>query len=160
MFSDLKFFPSFFILSIRVHLIWCGRRRPWALECSYWSLSIEFIHQNILGRSTAIWAFIRKRRYWPTYVPGEEIKARFIHRGVGDVDCWYGKLEGLQLHLHYMREPDYIMSLMSTYGTMERFGYQCNAGWSILFWHTTTQYTWFQEAASKRIDTQFLWSKG
>ena len=40
-----------------------------------------------------------------------------------------GKLDGVQFHLHCMREPDYIMSLMSTYGTMERFGDEKHHSW-------------------------------
>lgn len=74
-------------------------------------------------------ALIKKRRYWPKYVPGEEIKAHFMNRGVGDVDCWHGKLDEVQFHLHCMREPDYIMSLMSTYGTMDRIGEEKSRSW-------------------------------
>ena len=74
-------------------------------------------------------ALIKKRRYWPKYVPGEKIKAHFINQGVGDVDNWHGKLDGVQFHLQCMRELDYIMSLMSTYGTMERFGEEKHCLW-------------------------------
>ena len=67
-------------------------------------------------------ALIKKRRYWPKYVPGEDIKTHFVHRDVGDIQCWHGKFDEVQFHLHCMKEQDYIMSLMSTYRTMERFG--------------------------------------
>ena len=39
-----------------------------------------------------------------------------------DDDCRHGKLDEVLFHLHCMREPDYIMSLMSMYRTEERMG--------------------------------------
>ena len=41
---------------------------------------------------------------------------------VGDVDAWPGKLDGIKFYAQCLKEPDYIMSLMSTYGTLERSG--------------------------------------
>ena len=41
---------------------------------------------------------------------------------MGLVDCWAGELDRVKFHIHAMKEPDYVMSLMSTYGTSQRMG--------------------------------------
>ena len=48
---------------------------------------------------------------------------------MGDIECRHGILGKVQFHLLCMREPDDIMSLMSTYGTMERFEEEKNCSW-------------------------------
>ena len=63
---------------------------------------------------------IKKRRYWPKYIHGEDIKSHFADKEVGATDAWEGKLHGVPFHIFVMKEPDYIMSLMSTYGTNQR----------------------------------------
>ena len=45
-------------------------------------------------------ALIKKRRYWPKYVPGEAIKEHMKDKDVGDIDCWHGKLDEVPFHLH------------------------------------------------------------
>ena len=55
-------------------------------------------------------ALIKKRGYWPKYICGEDIKSHFT-------DAWAGKLDGVPFHIYTMKEPDYVMTLMSTYGT-------------------------------------------
>jgi hypothetical protein len=62
-------------------------------------------------------ALIKKRRYWPKDVDGDAIHDHFAAKDVGDVDAWPGELDGVRFHLFCMKEPDYVMSLMSTYGT-------------------------------------------
>jgi hypothetical protein len=64
-------------------------------------------------------ALIKKRRYWPKYIRGDDIKQHFEDKDVGDVDAWPGKLDGVPFNLFCMKEPDYVMSLMSSYGTLE-----------------------------------------
>ena len=61
-------------------------------------------------------ALIKKCRYWPKYVPGDEIIAHFDNKNVGDVDTIKGTMDGVPFHIHAMKELDYIMMLMSTYG--------------------------------------------
>ena len=63
---------------------------------------------------------IKKQQYWPRYIRGDEIKAHFAHKEVGDTDSWAGKLDDVPFHLYSMKEPDYVMSLMSTYGMNSR----------------------------------------
>ena len=65
-------------------------------------------------------ALIKKQQYWPTYIRGDEIKAHFANKEVGDMDSWAGKLDSVPFHIYCMKEPDYVMSLTSTYGTNSR----------------------------------------
>ena len=69
-------------------------------------------------------ALIKKRRYWPKYIHGEEVKEHFNDKEVRDADSWGGKLEDVPFHVFAMKEPDYVMSLMSTYGTNAQDGYK------------------------------------
>ena len=62
-------------------------------------------------------ALIKKRRYWPKYIPGDVIKAHFSTKPVGAADSMAGVLEEVPFHVYCMKEPDYTMMLMSTYGT-------------------------------------------
>ena len=63
---------------------------------------------------------VKKRRYWPRYIDGDVIKALFENKDIGDADTWAGTLEGTPFHLFSMKEPDYVMTMMSTYGTLSR----------------------------------------
>ena len=62
-------------------------------------------------------ALIKKRRYWPKYIKGDDIKAHFKNKNMGDADSRAGTLDNIPFHVYTMKEPDYVMSLMSTYGT-------------------------------------------
>jgi hypothetical protein len=67
-------------------------------------------------------ALIKKRKYWPKFIPGDEIVAHFQEAEVGSVGAYKGCLHGVDFHVHCMKEPDYVTQLMSTYGTLERVG--------------------------------------
>ena len=69
-------------------------------------------------------ALIKKRRYWPKYIHGDEVTEHFNDKEVGDANSWGGKLEDVPFHVFAMKEPDYVMSLMSTYGMNVRDGYK------------------------------------
>jgi hypothetical protein len=43
----------------------------------------------------------------------------FVGKYVGDVDTWQGVLDNIPFHVFVMKEPDYVMQLMSTYGMAE-----------------------------------------
>jgi len=64
-------------------------------------------------------ALIKKRRYWPTLVPGEAMDARFAGKAVGDVDQITGVMENVNYKLFGMKEPDYVMKMMATGGVLE-----------------------------------------
>ena len=67
-------------------------------------------------------ALIKKRRYWPKYIDGDRIKAHFNDQEVGHVDALKGTLDGVPFYIHAMKEPDYVMMLMATYGSIDRTG--------------------------------------
>lgn len=61
-------------------------------------------------------ALIKKRRYWPKHVPGDMIDAHFTEKEVGSTDSLKGKLDGVHYDIFCMKEPEYVMKIMSTYG--------------------------------------------
>ena len=63
-------------------------------------------------------AVIKKRRYWPKFVPGDEIEERLKEKEVGAVDCLKGQIDSVPYNIFTMKEPDYNMKLMATYGTL------------------------------------------
>ena len=67
-------------------------------------------------------ALIKKRRYWPKYVKGDDIKAYFNNKPIGSAESLHGSLDGIPLDIFCMKEEDYVMMLMSSYGTNERVG--------------------------------------
>jgi Transposase IS4 len=63
-------------------------------------------------------ALIKKRRYWPKYILGDAIKQHFDTKAVGECDRLPGVLDGVKFDIFGMKEPDYVMMLMSTYGSL------------------------------------------
>ena len=59
---------------------------------------------------------IKKRCYWPKYVLGQQIDAHMIEKAVGECDSMKGVLHGVNYNIFCMKEEDYTMKLMSTYG--------------------------------------------
>ena len=49
--------------------------------------------------------------------------------GTGDCDSWKGTMEEVPFHVYAMKEPDYIMSLMSICGTNQRSGKETTREW-------------------------------
>ena len=74
-------------------------------------------------------ALIKKRKYWPKYIKGDAIKQHFDDKDVGDCDSWKGNMDEVPFHVYAMKEPDYVMSLMSTYGTNLRNGKETSREW-------------------------------
>jgi len=67
-------------------------------------------------------ALIKKRRYWPKHVDGDAVAHHFESKEVGDIDSWPGVMDGVSFHIFGMKEPDYVMSIMSTFGTLQQVG--------------------------------------
>ena len=61
-------------------------------------------------------AVIKKRRFWPKYIDGDAIDQRFGGYDVGKVESLPGNLDGVAFKIFVMKEEDYTMKLMSTYG--------------------------------------------
>ena len=76
-------------------------------------------------------AFIKKRGYQPKYIDGEAIKRHFETKEVGSVDTRKGKLDGVNVEIHCLKEPDYVMMLMSSYGTLKKVDDQKSRFWSV-----------------------------
>ena len=62
-------------------------------------------------------ALIKMWQYWPKYIKGDDIKAHFENKNMGDAGSWAETLDNIPFHVYTMKEPDYVMPLMSTYET-------------------------------------------
>ena len=65
---------------------------------------------------------IKKRHYWPKYVNGNEMKAKFDGCEPGSFNARKGKLDGFDFYIYGMKEPDYTLMFMATYGSENRQG--------------------------------------
>ena len=69
------------------------------------------------------------------------------------MDAFQGTIEGVPLHIHAMKEPDYMMMLMLTYGTMV----ECLVAvflfcfFSMMIWGLFFLYGWFLRLAAVSI---------
>ena len=61
---------------------------------------------------------IKKRRYWPTLVPGDAMQQYCDEMEVGTTDAVSGTLDGVHYNLWCMKEPDYVMRMMATGGAL------------------------------------------
>ena len=66
-------------------------------------------------------ALIKKHHYWPQYIPSDNIISRFAEKGIGESDALQGMLDDVKFHVVAMKEPDYVMMFMTTYGTLAPF---------------------------------------
>jgi hypothetical protein len=65
-------------------------------------------------------AVIKKRRYWPKHIKGDEIKKHFEDKEIGEADALPGILDNVPFHVYAMKEANFVGLFMSTYGTLER----------------------------------------
>ncbi|KAI2500665.1 Transposase IS4 [Fragilaria crotonensis] len=63
-------------------------------------------------------AVIKKRRYWPKYIDGAAIDSHFDLKEIGTTDSLPGTLDGINFKVFCMKEEDYVMKLMATYGAL------------------------------------------
>ena len=61
-------------------------------------------------------ALIKKQQFWPKYVPGDMIDDHFKDKDVGSVDSLKGKIDNVPYDIYCMKEPDYVMKIMSMHG--------------------------------------------
>ena len=69
---------------------------------------------------------IKKRKHWPKHVKGNYINKRFKDKQPGDAEMRRGELDGMKVDLYSIKEPDYVMMFISTYGILQRLGEQKN----------------------------------
>ena len=65
-------------------------------------------------------ALIKKRKYWPAFIKGDDINKHFEGKEIGHTDSLPGTMDGVPFHVFGLKEPDYVMKVMATYGTNER----------------------------------------
>ena len=113
-------------------------------------------------------ALIKKRKYWTKYIKGDVIGQHFDEKSVGDCDSWKGNMDEVPFHVYAMKEPDYVMSLMSTYGTNLQSGKETCHEWvdsdrtkkqqnsTTLKWWAITSYTDTLSTTTTINDTHLL----
>ena len=62
-------------------------------------------------------AVIKKRKYWPKGIKGDEIIEHMHDRSLGDVDALYGTKDNKSFYVYAMKDAIYTMMLMATYGS-------------------------------------------
>ena len=75
---------------------------------------LSTVEKGVLGS-----AFIKKRRYWSKEVPAEDIVRHMKNKEVGDLDAIQGSIIGESYHIMAIKEPAYVMLMMTTDGTLE-----------------------------------------
>ena len=78
---------------------------------------VELAKRGVYGSTV-----VKKRRYWPKYINGDEIDQYFQNKQVGYQDYLPGLLDNVPFHLFCLKEEDYVMKMISTYGTTEKKG--------------------------------------
>ena len=58
----------------------------------------------------------------PAWVCDQCGEVYFEDKEVGAVDAMKGKLDGVNVEVHWLKEHDYVMMLMTSYGTYEKVG--------------------------------------
>ena len=66
-------------------------------------------------------ALIKKQCYWPKYIPGDAIITHFWDMEIGASEALQGELDNVKFHIVGMKEHDYGMMIMTTYGTLAEF---------------------------------------
>ena len=64
-------------------------------------------------------ALIKKRRYWPKYIKGQEIIDEFAEVEIGVAIRKPGMIDGVKFDIFAMKELNYVMMLMSTYRCLQ-----------------------------------------
>ena len=64
-------------------------------------------------------AIIKKRRYWLANIKGNAIDSHFSQNEVGSVDAINNVEGGLDYRVFFMKDPYYVMNIMTTYGILE-----------------------------------------
>ena len=91
-------------------------------------------------------AVAKKRRYWPKYVLGGLFDQRMKNRNIGEVETMKGKIDDIPYNIFCLKEPEYYMKMMSTYGAgMEDYTFRKNkrtykkedGSWVTAFFHYT-----------------------
>ena len=96
----------------------------WCMMKSYFATGRYVILDNgfcvlkglikLMKKGIFVCAIIKKRRYWPSMVPGIEIGDNFGKMEVGETDAIQGTVDGDIYNLWVMKEPNYLTRMMVT----------------------------------------------
>ena len=65
-------------------------------------------------------AVIKKRRYWPKCIDGAgTIDTHFDFKEISTTDSLPGTMDGVSFKIHCMKDEDYVMKLIATYGALK-----------------------------------------
>eukprot|EP00957_Ditylum_brightwellii_P176348 13428119-Ditylum_brightwellii.AAC.1 len=70
---------------------------------------------NLRKKGVFASALIKEQRYWPKHVDGEVIKNYMSTKEVGSTHCLPGEKDGVKVDAFALKEPNYVMLLMSTW---------------------------------------------
>ncbi len=62
---------------------------------------------------------IKKCRYWPQKVPGDQIDAYMLRKRLGEVESFVQVLGGTPFYIHCCKDADYVTKIMSTHRTLD-----------------------------------------
>ena len=63
-------------------------------------------------------ALVKKRRYWPKGVPGDQIDRYFEGKPLGHCKSLLQDMEGIPFYVHCCRDSKYVTKMMSTHGLL------------------------------------------
>ena len=78
------------------------------------------ILSNFLKKEVFTATLIKKQKYWPKYINEDGIREHFKDKEIGTFDAMKVSLDGFRVEVHYLKEPEYVMMLVSPYNTLER----------------------------------------
>ena len=75
---------------------------------------ISMVEKGVFGL-----VLIKKRHYWPEGVSAEEIIWHTQNEEVGDRDAVKGSIRGEIYDIMAIKDPNYVVLMMTKYGTLE-----------------------------------------
>ena len=73
---------------------------------------------QLIKRGIYAGVLIKRRRYWPKFIPGNTIDNFMSTKETGEITSLVGKLDGYNYSVFVMKEPDYTSKIMATYGNL------------------------------------------
>jgi hypothetical protein len=64
-------------------------------------------------------SLIKKHRYWPAQVPGDQIDAFMMTKRLCETHTFVQDLKGVRFYVHCTRDSNYVTKIMSTHGLLE-----------------------------------------
>lgn len=78
------------------------------------TVGILHLHDHgVYGQS-----LIKKRKYWPKFVPGDQIDRYFAGKELGTTKTLRQIIDGVQFNVHCTRDDRYVTKLMSSHGLL------------------------------------------